>query len=339
MENNKKILIIGPSWLGDMIMAQALFKTLKNTLPCTIEVIAPEWSLPIVNKMPEVSASLVLPIQHGKLAIAMRYKLGKELRNNNYDQAIVLPNSWKSALIPLFAKIPQRTGWLGEMRWGLLNDIHYLNPTKFPKMMQRYIALAYPKATALPSITPIPSLTADLLAAKNLLTKFNLARPTGKILALCPGAAYGSAKRWPVEHFITLARQKIAQGWYIWLFGSQQDAIITTQICQQLSTNHYNFAGKLTLANTVDLMALTNVVISNDSGLMHMAASLNKYLIALYGPTSPNFTPPFGANSHIITQNLPCSPCHKKTCPLQHQQCMLTITPQQIASLMAKDGW
>jgi heptosyltransferase-2 len=338
-QNSKKILIVGPAWLGDMIMAQALFKVLKNNSDCRIDVVAPAWSSPILARMPEVFKTITIPIKHGELALGTRRRLAKQLRNEKYDQAIVLTNTWKSALLPFWAKIPLRTGWLGELRWGLLNDVRYLNKKKLPTMMQRYVALAYPRGAEIPTTQPMPMLAVAPALVQTSLNKFQLSVQNKKIMALCPGAAGGTAKRWPEQYYMQLAQAKIKDGWEIWLFGSEQDAPVTANIQQQLAKNCQNFAGKLQLAETVDLMSVVNVVISNDSGLMHMASSLNKYLIAIYGATSPKFTPPFGQHAKIVTNNLSCSPCFKKECPLKHHQCMHAITPEQILELLKKDGW
>lgn len=343
MRNNldrNKILIIGPSWLGDMIMSQALFKVLKDRFDCVIDVVAPEWSCPILDRMEEVSKSITLPISHGELALRQRYLLAKQLRGEGYSQAIVLTNTWKSALLPFWARIPRRTGWLGELRWGLLNDVRYLNKNKYPTMMQRYVALAYTKGEDIPTEHPYPAFKVNQATVLETLNKFNLVTGKNKkIMALCPGAAFGIAKRWPEHYFIKLAQNKINAGWEIWLFGSKQDLPVVERIQNQLPSNCKNFAGKLQLSETVDLISVVDVVISNDSGLMHMASGLNKYLLAIYGSTSSAFTPPFGAHAKIVTKKLPCSPCFKKVCPLKHHQCMNAITPEQILEILNKDGW
>ena len=205
-------------------------------------------------------------------------------------------------------------------------------------MIQRYVALAYAKDESVPRQYPYPLLTVNSATTQELLIKFNVVAQGKKILALCPGAAYGSAKRWPANYFAELAKTKISEGWDIWLFGSKQDVPVVDSILQQLPERCYSFAGKLQLSETVDLMSVVHAVISNDSGLMHMASSLGKYLIAIYGSTSHTFTPPFGPTAKVITKSLSCSPCFKKDCPLGHHQCMTTITPQQIAELLNKDG-
>jgi heptosyltransferase-2 len=216
----QKILIIGPAWIGDMVMAQTLFKLLKQRLPKSIiHVLAPKWTSPVLERMPEVDKVLVSPFTHGELALYKRYKLGKSLRQENYDQAIVLLNSFKSALIPFWARILRRTGWRGEMRYGLLNDIRILNKNKLPLMIQRFAALGLDKSEVLPETLPWP----ELMAKKNKSV-------AEKVLALCPGAEFGPAKRWPAKYFAEVANNKLAEGWQIWLFGSKNDAKIAAEI-------------------------------------------------------------------------------------------------------------
>lgn len=331
---NKQILIVGPSWVGDMVMAQVLFKSLKQNDPqIQIDVLAPNWSLDILQRMPEVRRSIALPIVHGELGILKRWRMAKELRKQKYDQAIVLANTWKSAVIPLLARIPVRTGWLGELRWGLLNDVRYLNKQKLPKMVQRYAALGFSAYAELPSILPTPSLNSHSESTESVLQKFSL-KIDGPILALCPGAAYGPAKRWPEKYFSEVAQQKLSAGWQIWFFGSQQDVEVIENIRRDLNADTISFAGRINLLETVDLLSQASAVVTNDSGLLHIAASLDIPLVAIYGSTSPIFTPPLGVKSKVVSENLPCSPCFKRECPLKHFNCMLLIKPARVLAAL-----
>jgi heptosyltransferase-2 len=326
------ILVIGPSWVGDMVMAQSLFITLKQQHPlCQIDVLAPAWSLPLLQRMPEVRQAIAMPLGHGQLGLSARYQLGKQLKSHAYDQAILLPNSWKSALIPFFAAIPLRTGFLGEMRWGLLNDARHLDKQRLTMTVQRFVALGLPENAPQPPSYAFPKLSISAEQQQTVIDKFqiNLER---KILALCPGAEYGPAKRWPIEHFANLAQQKQQQGWQVWLLGSDKDKAVAEQINRLSGEVCENFAGNTSLAEAVDLLSLVDVVVSNDSGLMHVAAALDKKLIALYGSSDPNFTPPLHADAKIVNLNLPCSPCFKRECPLGHTECLAKIEP---ASVMA----
>jgi heptosyltransferase-2 len=328
-----KILIIAPSWVGDMVMAQSLFIALKNQQPdCQIDVIAPSWSLGLLARMPEVSKTFVMPLTHGEFGLKARFSLGMSVRFESYDQAIVLPNSWKSALIPFFAGIPKRTGFVGEMRYGLLNDARKLDKSVLTMTVQRFVALGFESSENVPTYS-FPSLNVTATQQKTVIEKFAL-RLANPILVLCAGAEFGSAKRWTEAHFAELASQKIAEGWQIWLIGSEKDKPVTDEINKLTGWQCQDFAGKTDLTEAVDLLSLANTVVSNDSGLMHVAAALNKKVIALYGSSDPKFTPPLHVEAEIVTLNLECSPCFKRDCPLGHRQCLTDILPAQISALV-----
>lgn len=302
-----KTLIIGPSWVGDTMMSQSLYRTLKkynNTM--TLEVMAPAWSRGVLTKMPEVDGIIDMPIGHGKFALRQRYQLGKTLRANQYDQAIVLPNSFKSALIPLFARIPKRTGWLGEMRYGVLNDHRRLDKTAFPLMVEQYVALAFnanqmQNADDIPAPLLWPKLTVSEKEIQAAQTEFHL-NDKKHLIAFCPGAEFGPAKRWPTYHYTTLANALIEQGAHIVIFGSANDHTVGEEIVKRVQEpdSVTNLAGKTTLEHAIDLLAGCEAVVTNDSGLMHIAAALNRPLVALYGPSSPDFTPPLSNQVEII---------------------------------------
>lgn len=318
-----------------MVMAQSLFKALKLRRPdCVIDVLAPQWTLSLLARMPEVSEAITMPLGHGQFALQARIDVGRQLRPRQYDQAIVLPNSWKSALIPFFAGIPLRTGYLGECRWGLLNDVRRLDKQQLPMTVQRFVALAYRKGQALPMDFPKPELRIDAGRQSAVREKFRI-DPAGPVLALCPGAEYGPAKRWPARYFADVAKAKIAQGWQVWLFGSHKDKAVAGEINAFTDNTCIDFCGSTTLAEAVDLMSLADVVVSNDSGLMHVAAALQKKLLAIYGSSDPGFTPPLTRKARIVTLGLACSPCFKRECPLQHTHCLLNITPKQVLQEMA----
>lgn len=302
-----KTLIIGPSWVGDMMMSQSLYRTLKQLNPDNeIDVMAPSWCRALLNKMPEVNQSIDMPLGHGELELTERFKLGKSLRESNYDQAIVLPNSLKSALIPFFAKIPKRTGWKGEMRFGLLNDIRKLNKQAFPLMVQRYVALAYPRheihsANELPQPLLWPKLNIEQNEVNEALINFNIPQDV-PLIGFCPGAEFGPAKRWPDYHYAALADMIVKQHAKILIFGSAKDREVGEQIIARMTHGEQciNLAGKTTLEQAVNLIASCKAIVTNDSGLMHVAAALDRPLVALYGPSSPDFTPPLSDNAEVI---------------------------------------
>jgi len=333
------ILIIGPSWVGDMVMAQTLFVCLKRQHPdCQIDVLAPEWSRPLLERMPEVREALSFPLGHGAFELATRRRIGQQLRGR-YDQAILLPNSLKSALVPYFAGIPKRTGWRGELRFGLLNDIRTLDKARYPLMIERFMALAYAPGSELPKPYPEPRLAIDPASHEAALARFGLSldRP---VLALCPGAEFGEAKRWPAEHYAAVADARLRQGWQVWLFGSQKDAPGGEEIREWVTPGFeedvYNLAGRTSLAEAIDLLSCASAVISNDSGLMHVAAALDRPLVAVYGSTSPGFTPPLASQVEVVRLGLECSPCFDRTCRFGHYDCLRLLQPSQVQDALGR---
>ncbi|MBF7143716.1 MULTISPECIES: lipopolysaccharide heptosyltransferase II [Pseudomonas] len=332
-----RILIIGPSWVGDMVMAQTLFQCLKVRHPdCQIDVLAPEWSRPILERMPEVRQALSFPLGHGALELATRRRIGRALKGQ-YDQAIVLPNSLKSALVPLFAGIARRTGWKGEFRYGLLNDLRLLDKARYPLMIERFMALAFPPGETLPMPYPQPRLRIDPASREAALARFGLVldRP---VLALCPGAEFGESKRWPAEHYADVAEARIRQGWQVWLFGSKKDQPVAEAIRERLipgfREESVNLCGDTSLAEAIDLMSCADAVVSNDSGLMHVAAALNRPLVAVYGSTSPGFTPPLADQVAVVRLGIECSPCFDRTCRFGHYNCLRLLEPQRVVDAL-----
>ena len=328
-----KILIVGPSWVGDMVMAQTLFQCLKQRHPeCEIDVLAPDWSRPILERMPEVRQALSFPLGHGVLQLATRRRIGKSLAGQ-YDQAILLPNSLKSALVPFFAGIPRRTGWKGEMRYGLLNDVRTLDKQRLPLMIERFMALAFEPGAELPQPYPRPRLRIEEASRAAALAKFGLSldRP---VLALCPGAEFGEAKRWPSEHYAKVAELKIRAGWQVWIFGSKNDhgvgEDIRSRLIPGLREESSNLAGATSMAEAIDLLSCAAAVVSNDSGLMHVAAALNRPLVAVYGSTSPGFTPPLAEQVEIVRLGIECSPCFERTCRYGHYNCLRELAPRPV---------
>lgn len=324
-----------------MVMAQPLFFALKQQQPdCRIDVLAPDWSRPLLERMPEVQQALSLPFAHGELEVSRRRAVGKSLVGQ-YDQAIVLPNSFKSALLPWWAKVPVRTGWRGEMRYGLLNDLRTLDKARYPLMVQRFVALALPSHAPIPARQDIasPRLVASEAGGQTVLERFglDLNRP---VLGLCPGAEFGSSKRWPSYHYAALASEWIAQGWQVWVFGSAKDRDVAEELLSRVKPAQQNavrlLAGATALGEAIDLMAQTTAVVSNDSGLMHMAAALRKPLVALYGSTSPGFTPPLSDNSECVSLGLLCSPCFERVCPLGHHACMVQMPPRLVSQALER---
>lgn len=332
-----KILVVGPAWVGDMVMAQSLFKVLKRDEPgAEITVLAPPWSMPILARMPEVGGTVCLPVSHGQLGLRVRRKLGRALRRSNFHRAIVLPGSFKSALVPWFAKIPVRTGYLGEQRWGLLNDIRPLDRQALPVNAQRFVALGLPKSAPPSAHIPHPALVVERDLVSQTAARFGLEvdSPTTRILALCPGAEYGPAKRWPAEYFAEVAEVQLRRGWQVWLFGSHNDQAICQRINRICRQRCADLSGRTTLGEAIDLMSLARCAVTNDSGLMHVAAAIGCRVIAIYGSSSDVFTPPLSDNCERLTLRLPCSPCFQRECPLGHLDCLRQLRPERVLSVL-----
>lgn len=333
----RKYLIVGPSWIGDMVMAQSLFITLKQQYPdCTIDVIAPAWSLPVLKRMPEVNRGIAVPVKHGELAFFRRRKLGRSLRGENYTHAIVIPRSWKSALVPYFAGIPVRTGYRGEMRYGLLNDIRPLDKNVQKQTVQRYVAHAYPAHPANPPETPFPALRVDEKNQAKLLEQFGL-KLNKPVVCIMPGAEYGPAKQWPLEYYRQLAETLIATGRQVWILGSQKDSEAGRKIADKSET--YNLCGQTQLVDTIDLLACADSIVSNDSGLMHVAAAVGVEVNVIYGSSTPEYTPPLADDNkkNIFYLGLECSPCFKRECPLGHTECLTKVEPDNVCRTILKD--
>lgn len=333
MNNQKpyRILVVGPAWVGDMVMVQSLFIALKKQNPdVEIDVLAPDWSIGLIERMPEVRQAISLSVKHGKLDLILRYKTGVRLRQNNYDQAIITPRSLKAALVPFFATIPKRTAYRGEYRYGLINDIRPLDKNRLTQTVQRYVFLGNQKKNT--NITPeihYPKLEFKKFEIDKLLSglKLNLDKP---IIALLPGAEYGASKQWPIAYFTALANEVVNMGFQVWVLGSDKDTESGDKITSKNCSWHFNLCGKTTLVNVIDLLSLSKIAITNDSGLMHVACATNVKVLALYGSSSPHYTPPLHNDAVVFYKNLECSPCFKRQCQLGHTNCLNSITVDEV---------
>ncbi len=326
-----RILIVAPNWIGDTLLSQPLFARMQRRLPgVVIDALAPPWTAPLLVRMPEIAEVIEAPFEHGKLHLRRRWRLGRRLRERHYDSAVVLPNTFKSALVPFFADIPLRVGFVGESRYGLLNILHKLDEKRVPLMAERYAMLAEkPGESASRPLAPSRIIVEQ---ANQIITMSRLGLDSRRpVVVLCPGAEYGPAKRWPARHFAELARRLAARGRAVWVIGSKADKPIGAEIASLSDGAAANLCGRTDLASAIDLIALAELVVTNDSGLMHVAAALNRPLIALYGSSSPEHTPPMSEHARIARiEGLPCSPCYQRECPLGHFKCMNDLTPQKV---------
>ncbi|MCH9694659.1 MAG: lipopolysaccharide heptosyltransferase II [Gammaproteobacteria bacterium] len=328
MSDANSILIVGPSWVGDMVMAQSLFMLLRKRHPgAALDVLAPAWSLPIVARMPEIRRGYASGTGHGRMNLLRRWRIAAELRGNNYDSAVVLPRSFKAAVIPWLANIPKRTGFRGEFRYGLINDVREFQAAVLDQTVKRFAALALEPAEPLPRL-PNPALQVCAARQQQLLGELDL-EVGRKAVAFLPGAEYGPAKCWPAEKFARLASLLDDKGYAVWVMGSAKERALGETIAAGSAA--INLCGKTQLADVVDLLALCEHAISNDSGLMHVAAAAGVHVQAIYGSSSPRFTPPLTDNKTIHYLDLECSPCFKRKCPLQHLNCLQGIDPERVA--------
>lgn len=333
-----KILVVAPSWVGDTMLAQPMFARLKQRHPgCLIDVFAPRPTEALLRQMPEVHDVIINPFPHGALEIGARMKAGRLLREARYDQVIVLPNSLKSALVPFFAKIPVRTGFRGEMRYGLLTDARKLDKHKLPLMVERFAQLAEDPMHPVHRPIPRPRLQVSEEQRQRVLQRLSLTLDK-PVAVFCPGAEYGPAKRWPLPYFAELAQRLEARGYAVWLVGGPKDKDVADKIVALGNPHGRNLCGSTDLAEATALLSCANLVVSNDSGLMHLAAALDRPMLALFGSSSPEFTPPLSDAAQVIQLDIPCSPCFQRECPLGHFNCMMQLTPDRVAKFIPSHG-
>lgn len=329
-----RTLVVAPAWVGDAVMAEPLIARLHADAPQgEIVVAAPKATEAIVARLPAVARVLPWPFDHGDLALGPRWQLGVGWRREAFDRAYVLPNSWKSALPVYAARIPRRIGYLGEFRRVLLNDARQLDAIAHPTLVQRYLALGWPVAAGPVPVVP-PRLLADPERGAALRTRLVGGEAT-PVLALCPGAEYGPAKHWPAAHFAELASMYLARGYAVWLLGSPRDAPLAVAlrgaIDSRLGGRVVDLVGATSLADAIDLLALADAVVSNDSGLMHVAAALGRPIVGVFGSTSADYTPPLGQRTAIVGLEMPCRPCFARTCRYGHTRCLHDLPAAQVS--------
>ena len=312
-----RVLVVAPNWIGDALMAQPLLARLREKNPALgVDVLAPAWVAPVLRRMPEIDTVIDGPSRHGALELRARWRLGRSLRQRGYSHSIVLPNSWKSALVPYFADIPLRSGYVGESRYGLLNLLHRARNGAKARMALHYARLSETPGRDPPEPLPEPRLAVEARAALATAARFGI---EGRYAVFCPGAEYGPAKRWP--HFPELAGRI---GMPVVLLGTAADRALCAR------TPGRNLAGDTTLDEAIELIAAAALVVTNDSGLMHVAAALDIPQVALFGSSSPAHTPPRSARARVARIEIACSPCYARVCPLGHFRCMNELGATQV---------
>ena len=331
----ERILLVAPSWVGDAILSEPLVALLREPYrEPIVDVLAPPWCAPVYARMRGVGRVIESPLAHGRLDLGLRRRLATELSAQGYTRAIVLPNSWKSALIPWLARIPRRTGYRGEFRHGLINDLRRLDPKAMPRLVDRFAALAASPGRLVP-LPPEPVLVPDVANRSRAMRELQLAGAS-PIAVLCPGAEYGPAKRWPPNQFADLAARFLAQGLRVWLVGSPKDQLAASSVLQaagEPGRHIRDLTGRTDLGTAVDLLSVANLVVSNDSGLMHAAAAVGVPVVALFGSSSPVYTPPLSPLAQVARIEIACSPCFKRECPLGHFRCMRELSTDAVYNL------
>ncbi len=334
MNKAQRVLVIAPAWVGDMVMAQVLFSQLKAQGISHLAILAPKWTLAVAERMPEVDELILGDFAHGQVALSARRQLGKSLIGR-FDTAIILPKSLKSALVPFFAKIPRRIGYVGELRYGLLTDARRLDKKRLPKTIQRFAYLGIDKSSTLPPLT-YPQLLQDSNNQARLLRLFNLSQP---LLALCPGAEYGPSKQWHLTRVAAVAEHAVKAGCQVIALGSRKDTP-AIKTMQAITPQIKNLSGQTHLIDAIDLLGLARGVLTNDSGLMHIAAAVNSSVFVVYGSTTPQMTPPLTDKGVIFAdKTLACRPCFQRQCPKKGQAfmaCMKATTAQQVWQAIEK---
>jgi heptosyltransferase-2 len=324
-------LVVAPQWIGDAVMCEPLMAALAARGE-RVTVAALPWVAPVFHAMPQVAEVVELPFAHGRLDWAARRRFGAEWRGR-FDVAYVLPNSIKAALIPFFARIPVRIGYQGEGRYLLLNR-RLPNPGGRPPMVAFYRALAGDT----PATQAIPKLRFDDERLARVTAAVSLA--PGGYFAFAPGAEYGPAKIWPPAHYAALARSlHAAHGLPVVLLGSGKEAALCQEIADAAPDACRVLAGKTSLIDAMALIAAARGVVSNDSGLMHVAAAFGIPQVAVFGSTSPEHTPPLSPRARVLwlkeELKLDCAPCFERTCRYGHYRCLTGVAPQRVESALA----
>jgi heptosyltransferase-2 len=328
----RRSLIIAPNWIGDAVMAQPLVAIIRQRDPGqTIEALCPPHIAPVFRAMREIDSVIEASNAHGRLDLAARWRLARALRSRRYDRALVLPNSAKAALVPWFAGIGERTGHLGESRHILLNRIHRANSSGRPPMVEHYARLAFAPDEPLPGRVPDPRLVRRPEQEQAARARFRLPDDS-PLLVLCPGAEYGPAKRWPARHFAALSVMLQAE-WpraTIVLLGSPKERALATEIVALSGCRLRNLCGETRLEEAMAILSQAAGVVSNDSGLMHLAAAYGRPQVAVFGSSDPRHTPPRSPRARVEWLHIECSPCFARECPLGHLNCLNLLGPDRV---------
>jgi heptosyltransferase-2 len=327
LQDDSPILLIPYMWIGDFVRCHSVVKLLRERFPRRpIDMLATSLCAPLTDYMPGVRRAIIADLPRKRLGLGHQRELADRLRREGYGTALIMPRTWKSALAPYLAGIPERIGFFGEARYFLLSDVRY-GERKLPRMIDRCGALALPADTALPADWPLPELKVPGDEIEAWRRKRGLTDP-GPVVALAPGAV-GPSKRWPGASYAELTRKLTAQGFAVWVLGGPGEKQLAAEIVGDTAARDLTGTD---LRDAILALAGATVAVSNDSGLVHVAAAAGTPSIGIFGPTSPWHWAPLNPLAATIetTSHLPCRPCHKPVCRLVHHRCMRDIPPEQV---------
>jgi heptosyltransferase II len=327
----RPILVVPYMWIGDFVRCHTVVRLLQERYPDRpVDMLATTLCAPLTDYMPGVRRAVVVDLPRKRLALRQHRMLAKRLRGENYGNALVMPKTWKSALAPFLAGIPQRTGLVGEVRLMLLNDIRF-GGGKLPRMVDECASLALPSGTKPPSEWPAPELKVPAAEIDAWLGRRALASHGRPAVALAPGAV-GPAKRWPAAAYRDLSRRLLADGLAVWVLGGAAEKTLAQEIVRGTEARDLTSTD---LREAILALAAASAAVSNDSGLLHVAAALGAPTVGIFGPTSPWHWAPLNPLAAAIqaSSELPCRPCHKPVCRLGHHRCMSEIGSDEVFSV------
>jgi heptosyltransferase II len=340
-EDRSPILIVPYMWIGDFVRCHSVVTVLRQRFPNRpVDMLATTLCAPLADYMPGLRQSVLSDLPRSRLALPRQWALAERFKSEGYGVALIMPRTWKAALAPFLAGIPQRTGFAGEVRFILLNDVRF-GERKLPRMVDRCAMLALPRGAEQPAQWPVPKLDvpASEVAAWRIRRGLTDDRP---VVALAPGAV-GPSKRWTTSGYAALARQLDADGYAVWILGGPDEKPLAAEIASDSDVRDLTGAD---LRDAILALGAASVAISNDSGLLHVAAAIGTPSIGIFGPTSPWHWAPLNPLAGVIEprSELPCRPCHKPVCRLGHHRCMgdiaadtvLEATRRAIADAAAK---
>ena len=323
------ILIVPYMWIGDFVRCHSVVKILKARFPARpVDLLTTNLCAPLIDYMPGLRQGIVWNLPRGRLALSQHRALSRRLRENHYGMVLIMPRTWKAALAPFLARIPERVGFFGEFRLGLINDMRW-GERALARMVDRCASLALPRGAPLPKEWPAPGLVVPEAELADWRRRCGFS-PAEPLVALAPGAV-GPSKRWPVGAYAALARRLAEQGSTVAVVGGPDEKPLAAEIAGTAGAKVRDLTGP-DLRNAILALAAASAAVSNDSGLLHVAAGLGTPTIGIFGPTSPWHWAPLNPLAATIetTTALDCRPCHKPTCRVGHHRCMRDIQPGQV---------